>query len=711
MTTSEDTHRTISEELAWYISSRSEAEGMHEEEAFFFEVYEALEERGFCSDGQYGAYRNIPKGIRADGFAWNELDKTLCLFIIEFKNEPESPESINQGDLNRHVDRGIRFINAIIDGKVMPELPPGHESYDTGMGVKTHFPDCDKIRIIYLTDGYLSERVKKFNQGQLHGRDISVEPWDLPRIWELFQDPDKAEPIEVGRETLGEDGILALPASGQDDTVQSYLCVVPATVLRDLYNSYGQRLLEANVRSFLNFKGEVNKGIRSTLLREPERFFNYNNGITATADKIETSTATGVQKIVGLKNLQIVNGGQTTAAIYFSNKDQGGIDTPYGKLLYKDIDLSKAFVQMKLSVLQGLDQAEKDELRSDISKYANSQNGVQSADFVSNHPLQKVLEHSSRVTSFRGENGLEKWFFERVKGQYETTKRALRSQGEIRKFDLEFPKTKKLVKTDLAKFDYTWQMKPYLVKKGGQTVFKTYSDEQAKAYDKSPSSFGAEYFKDMVAKAIFFKTIDKAIAISDWYKNERGLKAEMVTYAIALFRHHLLLSGQDIDLQGIAQRQQLNVEIAQRIVEAAQIIRNHLQDKRFTDGMANISEFCKREAAWEKIKTISVDISNLPRHAVLDAEEIKNEERERDRLNKMDVGINLEADIFKKGKPYYQALLEFNTKHETHPITFGLPRAAIKFIDGGRPLTSKQIKALAKIEKAARDKGFEYSSS
>jgi hypothetical protein len=93
-------------------------------------------------------------------------------------------------------------------------------------------------------------------------------------------------------------------------------------------------------------------------------FFAYNNGITATAEKVTLKESRGGLLITELKNLQIVNGGQTTASIHAASRR-------------KDIDLSSVFVQMKLSVVE----PEKALLVvPKISEYANSQNRVNEAD-------------------------------------------------------------------------------------------------------------------------------------------------------------------------------------------------------------------------------------------------------------------------------------------------------------------------------------------
>lgn len=67
-------------------------------------------------------------------------------------------------------------------------------------------------------------------------------------------------------------------------------------------------------------------------------FFAYNNGITATAQDVETVLTEGGLEIRRLTDLQIVNGGQTTASLFHTQRKHKA-------------DLANIFVQMKLSVI------------------------------------------------------------------------------------------------------------------------------------------------------------------------------------------------------------------------------------------------------------------------------------------------------------------------------------------------------------------------
>lgn len=106
-----------------------------------------------------------------------------------------------------------------------------------------------------------------------------------------------------------------------------------------IYRNKRLIILGSWLRMFLNLKGNVNKEIRYTILHEKENFFAYNNGISTTADSIETEIVNGVPLITKLNNFQIINGVQTTATLAAT-------------MIKEKVDLSNIYVQMKLTILK-----------------------------------------------------------------------------------------------------------------------------------------------------------------------------------------------------------------------------------------------------------------------------------------------------------------------------------------------------------------------
>ena len=290
---------------------------------------------------------------------------------------------------------------------------------------------------------------------EFRGRPVAYSVWDATRLHKLEASSLAREDIVVDLDDHG-GPVPILPAHMPGSPYGAYLSVFPGAVLASIYDRWEARLLESNVRVFLQARGNVNKGIRTTIEDEPQMFFAYNNGITATAEAIETEERDGGTVMTRIRNLQIVNGGQTTASIHAA--------------LRAKKDLSGVFVQAKLSIVDA-EQAER--IVPDISRYANSQNRIAAADFFSNHPFHMRMEDISRRIYAPAREGAftqSRWFYERARGQFADRRSGL-TAAETRKFDLEHPRAQVFTKTDLAKAEMTWRRQPDVVSKGAQKNF------------------------------------------------------------------------------------------------------------------------------------------------------------------------------------------------------------------------------------------------
>ena len=505
-------------------------------------------------------------------------------------------------------------------------------------------------------------------------------------------------------------GIRVLPANVSEYGASTYLGVMPAQLLSAIYDEFGQRLLESNVRTFLDFRAGTNRGMRKSLATEPEHFFAYNNGITVTATAIEVKQEEGQLFITSLDNMQIVNGGQTTAAIYFSPREKGGIKGADKTYNYRDIDLSKVSVQMKLTVIEDKETA--DVMKANIATFANSQNSIQQSDLVSNHPFHLNIETRSRKQLMpAGDNGLStKWFYERARGQYSTQLRALNA-GQRRRFEFEYPKKQVFSKTDMAKYENTWRMKPYLVKKGAQANLKALGVDIIKEFEKDESAFGAAFYNDLVSKMLLFRMTDSAILQASWYKEERGLKAEIVTYSIALLRYALQKTMKDIDLSSIYRNQCVSDSLLNAIVSIAHNVRLSIMDLEFTGGVTNPSEFCKSEKGWKIIQSIKIDLSGLRNNDVLSADEVKDTEKEKRSVNEVSKSITGFEYVLAVSEQEWKLIAEYNAN--IYPPTHknvGIPRQCAALHRGGKVLSDKQFNLAKEIREAAYQDGFDYLS-
>jgi len=366
------------------------------------------------------------------------------------------------------------------------------------------------------------------------------------------------------------------------EKVDVYLAIMPGKVLSLVYERYRQGLLEKNVRTFLQFKAKVNKGIRETIRKAPDMFFAYNNGISTTAEKVEIEYEDNIPYITRIENWQIVNGGQTTASIYATSKE-------------KEIDLSKIFVQTKISVVQKEDMVD---IVPKISEFANTQTAIKKSDFDSNSDYHIGIENFSRtewMPTKTGGKATNKWFYERARGQY-LDEKSQKTGREMKQFDREYPKKQKFTKTDLAKYEMSWWQRPYDVGKGAENNFNLFTKE----ISGQKNEISKKYYQRLIAKAILFKEIDRIVA----KKNLGGYKANMVSYILAWLSYK---TNKKLNLDLIWENQEISEAVNNMIEQMIVIIWEHINNPSKA-GM-NIGEWCKKTECWLALKDKFIDIS------------------------------------------------------------------------------------------------------
>ena len=366
------------------------------------------------------------------------------------------------------------------------------------------------------------------------------------------------------------------------------MVVVPGDLLARLYGLYGAKLLEQNIRVFLQARGDVNKGIIKTATEDPNMFFAYNNGITATAANVEVNeTPDGLIGIKSITDLQIVNGGQTTASLLYA-------------LDNNKAELTDTYVQMKLAVF---DKSKLQEIVPKVAEYANTQNRIQKSDLFSTHPFNSKMEEISRVMKTPIQPGqllTSKWFYERVRGQYRLASSKAHNKNS---FLSEYPKTQVLSKTDFFKFKAASKPEPWLVSRGPQKVFVKYSKDIISQWNTNEASFDEKYFENSVVEAIIFKSVDSTIGRADWYKENRGYKDKIVPYTIAKLIHFLReQSGTELDYDIIWKNQGLSDDQINFINHIGRLVADRI---KLHEG--NIGEYAKKEECWEAIKRIEMD--------------------------------------------------------------------------------------------------------
>lgn len=270
----------------------------------------------------------------------------------------------------------------------------------------------------------------------------SVELWTRVKLVQLRDHgvPSDQVILDLSEQDQGNEDQLPAPhpviESGVPGGWEVYSTTFTGHQIARFYARYRLKLLNENVRAFLQFTTKTNKAILATIKNDPVRFVSFNNGISIVARDAEKNFRTDacvepcclarkgdgkpasskhdgeVDALWSLIDAQIVNGGQTSAAIYHASLDPD---------VRKSGAMSRVRVPVKITIVPGTED-ERDDAIALIAKFSNTQNSIKPADLESNNfffrQLQKIA-NETEVPSGTGAGTL--WFFERTRGSYAET--------------------------------------------------------------------------------------------------------------------------------------------------------------------------------------------------------------------------------------------------------------------------------------------------
>lgn len=659
------------------VHARKESTGVYFQDAFFEVFGEFLVESGELDECNRSFFENA-RGMRVDGFGGDPIDTEGKLSLIILDPQPKADSgNLTKTEMERVFRRLENFLRAALDETLLGTLEESIEAWQLADLINERWRrrTIKGVRLLLLSNRPLSGRVDRKEAGDLNGVPLTYSVWDIGRLHRLVESGQEREDLEIDFSGEFGGGIPALRADVPDAGYEAYLAVMPARQLAEVYDKWGARLLEQNVRVFLQARSKVNKGIKRTLENEAEMFFAYNNGIAATAEEVVTTSGPGGMEITKVRNLQIVNGGQTTASIHRGLSDGTA-------------DLSKVFVQLKLALVKP---EEVKEIVPLISRYANTQNRVSEADFFSNHPFHVRIEEMSRrifTPQKQGEFRQTRWFYERARGQFNDARGYL-TKRERREFDSVHPRSQMFTKTDLAKFVNVWRGIPHIVSRGAQKNFAEFATHIAREWEADPKRFNELYFKHAVAKAIVFRSMERLTSNADWYPG--GFRANIVAFSISRLAKAFEEQGLAPDFGPVWEAQEWPgpmEEILNRIGRAVTEILGAPPE-----GIANVTEWAKKPHCWERVQTIPVARAELLPISIPTSEK-KSREREANRTQTMVDGIQAQMFVVGLGPEVWGEMLTWaEAKKLLSPKQRGIMQVCAR--PGGVP---SELQSVAAVE-------------
>lgn len=600
-------------------------------------------------------------------YSYSETDGIFNIFVPLYVSDNANIDSpLSTEEVRRvAIQPALNFIEDRTS--IREKLSEATACLDCIDSIDENLNNIKRLRIYIVTNQFVGNKAKTIRETNIIGKTVDFVIYDIQNLYAFST-------AQQGRGSLQIDFSQYSPSircvkvntnSLENSKYDSYIGVVPGSVLATIYDKYGARLLEGNVRSFLTSKVATNKKIRETLLRTPERFFAFNNGISVTAENVNIDDN---GHLLYAEEFQIINGGQTTASI--------------SQVRFKDkADLSKVSVLMKLTVTKNdVEDDEKQQLLENISRASNQQNKVSEADFFSTHPFHKAMEKLYINAPTPTPLLQTYWFYERAKGQY--NQRQLKMTPKQKEsFKKEYPKRQVITKTDLAKYRNSWDMLPFLVSKGAQTNFQKFAEVISSAWEKDSTIFNnVQFYKETVALAIMFNGVGEIVSAQAWYNG--AFRANIVTYSIAML--HYLIKKQypesEPNLEIIWRLQRLPDFLQQTFIRLTKVVNDVIVDTQ--NGIVNITQRCKQEHFWTTMReTITFNLQDIEGftkflHSASQSKKIKNEAKKQGKLLNDVEALEM---VINKGQGFWKHVRTFIEeksknvlllKKEDYPLSF-----------------------------------------
>ena len=681
---------------------------------FYGRTLELLQDNGDFDDPilfYFGKNGKRNRYMQIDGYCFDEAEKSLILFIYDFEDSLQ-PSTITSTQIDTLYKRVRNFLDEVCHGNIQDYCDDSDEVIQLAELIKKRMCADElstdlilKVKFYIITNKKLSNQVKKLKQESFDEKPVELNIWHIERFYELELAND-SEPIYINLiDEFGSEGIPCIKGNiGDNLGYEAYIAIIPGKLLADIYIEYGSKVLEGNIRAFLgagNSKS-VNNGIKRTIINEPSRFFTYNNGIATTASRIELDDSTEQLRITGIEDLQIINGGQTTASL------------AEAVLKKNNVDLEGIYVPMKLTVIEDRDTVEDDGIRfydsmvEKIARYANKQNSTTEADFFSNSPYHILMEQMSKkflAPPVNGNPNPSGWYYERTKKKY-NQEQVKMTKAEKARFTLKYPKKQLIKKEDWAKYWYTIEQKPDLVSKGRDKVIRAFGPEMNEIYKKNREYFNEFYFKKGVAAAIIFKTVDSYLlrlqkVPGAWY-TAGGTKSNIVTYSIAKIMS-AIPRGYSLDWMRIWKEQTLYLEFMREIERTTKITHDFITDSH---GII-VNEYCRKHETWEAFKLVPYELSKEFIETLITDELIEEQAQGAKRDQKDNNEIKESLLIVELGSAYWKQLLAEGMKNNLLNFKeISLLKVAVEVEKTGKLPSKLQTKAILRIKDKLESAGI-----
>ena len=666
------------DEIKTLIELNSNAHDNPQEIQFLKWALDTLQELGDIEDYELiDDGRDVADRWRVDAFSSeseeNQIKTGMLGIIISLYDQNDSKENLTKTELDKFLKKLQKFVSNALTKEIDDIFELGGGSHNLATKIRqVSQVESPNLRFYIISNRPLSSRINELDKIKVDSLEVETHIWDLNRFYQIDLAGNERVDTDVD---LTDYPISALKASKPGSNIDIYLGVVQGSTLYKIFDKWGSRLLEQNVRSFLGATRAANKGMRETIKNAPEKFIAFNNGISAIADEIEFKDS----NITKMKNFQIVNGGQTSATVYRMGKEKNALDNVY--------------VQMKLVIVKEdktEDQSDKSDLLMKISRFSNTQSTVANSDFFSHHDYHRRMHDFSRrflAPAKLNEPFQTYWYYERIRKQYDNESNLMKPT-EKKAFLKINPKKQMFTKTELGKFIITFACLPHVVCKGGEYNFKEFQKITMALWDNNESDINQIYFENTIAKAIIWNNLFEHLRYSKTLNITSPSK--IGTYAISLLVDKLNQSGKELNFKKVWQIQDIPKNLLSLLVKICHDVHRIATD--VNRPVENVDSYLKSQKAWDKVKELNIeDINSISDLFLSNAEktkDIKDGRKDQKLTNILEIEILIKKIAPAEWDLVKQFLVDNN---EETPKKLGLIDAAII---SPEKLTEKQCKLI-----------------
>ena len=163
----------------------------------------------------------------------------------------------------------------------------------------------------------------------------------------------------------------------------------------------------------------------------------------------------------------------------------------------------------------------------------------------------------------------------------------------------DFPSDKRFSKEQLAKYYTAWGEQPFLVKKGGEKVFRAFIEElSGVGSKKQPLQVDRTFYEELIAKMTFFKRMEK---IYGQGKNSMGqIRSAVVPYTLSVLYKHTDggKKANDFDLLKVWKSEKLEDDLDTYVTHLLELVNELIKKYSKSD---DLGEYSKKPELWNDI--------------------------------------------------------------------------------------------------------------